>query len=297
MHMSTGIIFDIKRFSIHDGPGIRTTVFLKGCPLNCLWCHNPEGLHGYIRLWYFENKCIHCGRCMSVCPRRALQYDSKRSVSIDHDKCDQCGICAKQCPGDALALDGRAVTDREVFDEIVKDITFYSVSGGGMTLSGGEALQQVDFCAALLKRCKNASIDTAMETSLYAKREDIKQIVPLIDHFIVDIKIFDEVRHKAYTGVSNRLIHENFELLAKSAGDILVRIPLIPGYTDDEKNLTAIARYIRKVRSGLHIELINYNPLAPSKYQIMKKEYKPGDIKPFTDDQLTALYRLIDMKM
>ncbi len=291
-----GTIFDIKRFSVHDGPGLRTTVFLKGCPLTCLWCQNPEGLSREIALWYFPNKCISCGRCIEACPNDALRMEDGKII-IDRDLCRKCGSCTKACPTNALAFDGRVVSVDEVMEEVLKDRQFYETSGGGITLSGGDALGQHRFAGEIMKRCKEEGIHTAMESCMFATEEQIASVLPYLDYLIMDVKHHDSSLHSRYTGVSNERILKNLKDIAAvfPIEQMLVRIPLIPGYTADPANVKAIAAKVFAIDPGLQIELINYNPLAPNKYRILQKDYVPGtDLKPLSEQEISDLYAIIE---
>lgn len=273
-----GLVFDIRRFSTHDGPGIRTTVFTKGCPLRCKWCQNPEGLEAAGQLWYFENKCIGCGACIGMCPLKAISRRSDgMKVEIDRKLCDLCGLCVEACPALAIAFDSKEMTAGEVVDELLKDKEFYG-SSGGMTLSGGDPFSQKAFTLAILKECKKHGLNTAIETCLYVDRKTLEQFSPNIDLLIADFKVFDSERHKLYTGQDNTIIKGNFAHLFKNYFeqdklDILVRIPLIPGYTATEENLREIARFLYSLSPRVSVELINYNPLAQSKYALMNQTF------------------------
>ena len=236
---TTGVIFDIKRFAIHDGDGIRTTVFIKGCPLRCPWCHNPEGRKKAIELMWFSTLCVRCGSCVESCGRHALTLEDNR-IRIDRNACTLNADCVNVCPTNALRLDGREITAEEVYSEAIKDKLFYT-SNGGITLSGGEPLAQPEFCRAILKICRQNGLNTAVETCLYADEVDVLALVPLVDQFFTDIKILDDKRHKTAVGVSNKKILSNFKALSKAGANICVRIPLIPGFTDDDQNIRDIA--------------------------------------------------------
>jgi pyruvate formate lyase activating enzyme len=270
-----GIVFDIKRFAIHDGPGIRSSVFLKGCPLNCVWCQNPEGIPLKPVLWYFNNKCIKCGECVSSCPEKALSsgVDDSHFISIDHDKCTLCGICTDVCPTAALSITGKERSTEWVVDELLKDRVFYEKSDGGITLTGGDPLFQHEFSLSILRAVKEYGIHTALETSMYSNENILLSFIPFTDLFLVDIKILDTDLHNSYTGVENKVIRNNFESLAGKAEKILVRVPLIPGHTATEKNIVEIRDYVHSVRSDIKIELLNFNPLARDKYRILGQEY------------------------
>jgi pyruvate formate lyase activating enzyme len=213
-----GVIFKIKRFSVHDGPGIRTTVFLKGCPLKCVWCHSPEGINSEISIWYNPGLCIGCSLCANICSQNALElvYKQKPYIIIDRSCCKSAGDCIRICPTNAIQFTGSVTSVNEIINEISKDLVYYQSSGGGVTLTGGEPLFQPVFSAAILKSCKEKEIHTAIETCLYCNRGDLDMVMDHIDLFIIDIKVYDDARHKFYTGKSNKLIKENFHYIATS---------------------------------------------------------------------------------
>jgi len=292
----SGIIFDIRRFTIHDGPGLRSTVFLKGCPLDCKWCHNPEGKKSSIDLWHFKNKCIACHICVGKCPQKALSVsaDKANHINIDKSLCNKCGICVSECPANALAFDGRLVTVKEIIQEVKKDKAFYEESHGGVTLSGGEPFYQRNFSRKILESCKTEGINTIIETCLYTTRETIDDVVEFVDEFIIDIKIFAREEHIVHTRADNEIIKANFKYLANKVNPILVRIPLIPEFTATPENIQQIAQFVATTRSDIPIELINYNPLGRNKYVLRNKEFCLSDsVKPFTDDQINDFYAII----
>jgi pyruvate formate lyase activating enzyme len=278
--VTTGRVFDLQRFSVHDGPGIRTTVFLKGCPLRCRWCQNPEGLDHGISLWHFENLCGHSGRCAEVCPTNAITL-TPTGVDINHAACTRCGDCVEACPRNALALDGRDITTDEVVDEVGRDAIFHEVSGGGVTFSGGEPLAQAAFVYETAAALKERGLPTTLESSFHAPWSSIEPLLPVIDLFIVDLKVADPEAHKIATGVSNQLIVDNLRRLAAvlhGAGRILVRVPLVPGYTATAGNLGAIADLVAEIDPALPVELINFNPLASAKYRRMGMPHEFADV-------------------
>lgn len=288
-----GIVFDIKRFAVHDGPGIRTSIFTKGCSLRCSWCQNPEGIHREIQIWYFPRKCIRCGACASVCPENAItivpeernmisEYPGELErgehfISIDRAKCTRCGICVQTCPAKAIVFDGWIMSSDEVFSVIIRDELFYQVSGGGATFTGGEPLSQPDFNLEIAGKCRNRRIHTAAETCLMTSREVVKDFSKVIDLFLADIKFIDSKKHREYTGSDNSLILENLEYLVSKNASIIIRLPLIPGATATEENIRSIAAHVHRLDPDMPIELINYNPLAKNKYRLMELSY-PMDL-------------------
>ena len=264
-----GTIFKIKRFSVHDGPGIRTSVFLKGCPLNCVWCHSPEGIGPDISIWFNQNACIRCGRCVKACPEEALRMNngSYPYIEIDRSKCRFTGNCVRVCPAKAMQFTGMFVSPEEVFSEIEKDVVFYQSSGGGVTLTGGEPLYQPGFAYEILDLCKRKQIHTAIETSLFAEKEVIKRISSVTDLVIADLKILDPVIHKLHTGESNEIIKENFAFLTGSGKSIIVRIPLVKNITDTIENRIAIQNFVSSFGKKIPIEFIDFNPLAANNYK------------------------------
>lgn len=290
--MLIGTIFDIKRYAIHDGPGIRTTVFFKGCPIRCHWCANPESQTFKPELTYIKTECIGCGICQQECPNDAISLINHEPV-VDTAKCDICGRCAESCPGEALQVMGRAVTINGLYKEIATDRPFWDRSGGGVTLSGGEPLAQFDFVLAFLKGCKDRHVSTAIETCLHITWEKIEAVLPFVDHVICDLKIMNSKHHKTYTGVFNNLIKNNIKALLKSNTDVLVRMPLIPGVNDDRDNLEAMGTFLEVCRKGIRMELLPYHRLGESKYQRMKKEYKMAHVLPPSADEMDRAKKVL----
>lgn len=292
-----GKVFDIKKFAIHDGPGIRSTLFLKGCPLKCIWCHNPEGIENKISLWYFPNKCIHCRSCIQVCPNKALSLGNEGEpfILINHQLCDNKGACVDACPTKALTFDSYELEVEEAVKRLLQDQIFYEQSGGGITISGGDPLFQHEYSKSILKICHDKGIHTSIETCMYARKEIFASFFDIVDLFIVDLKFIDEHSHRKYTGTGNSLILSNFKSLMEAKQNVLVRIPLIPEITATEENISAIARYVKEVAPETEIELINFNPLAENKYRLMGKEYAfLSEMKPFTQNELDDFYTILE---
>lgn len=289
--MSKANIFDIKRFAIQDGSGIRTVLFIKGCPLRCKWCQNPEGLSKGIRIWARGNRCVACDSCIQACPRQAISRDGK-GLRIDAAQCDLCGKCEAICPTMTLQRDGRPMDVQEAMEHILQDRLFYGTEGGA-TLFGGECTASPDFSLAVLEASKKAGIHTAIETCMHAPASIMDDFCQAAGAILADIKLLDPQRHKAATGVDNGCILENFARLARRAPSLLIRIPLIPGYTADEGNVAAIAAHVAKVNRAIPVELINFNPLCISKYQTLRQAYIPTDGKPLPPAEVARLAQIV----
>lgn len=260
------MIFDIQRFSIHDGPGIRTTVFFKGCPLGCKWCHNPEGISPAPVLSFIASKCIGCGYCFRTCERMAHQMAGDQHT-LDRTRCQVCGRCAAECHAQALELVGRRASVDEVMAEVLADKAFYQTSGGGMTLSGGEPLMQVEFALALLRVTREAGLHNCIETSSCVSWQSFERVLPLTDLFLCDVKDTSEPRHLANTGVSNQRILENIRRLHAAGAKIRLRVPLVPGCNDAEDNLDGTAALASELPNIEGVEILLYHKLGLSKHQ------------------------------
>ena len=276
-----GTIFNIQRFSIHDGPGVRTTVFLKGCNLHCFWCHNPESRRMNVDIQFFPLKCIACGRCVELCPQGAQLLEPASGERLfDRDLCQKCGTCAAECFAEALLVSGRQVSVAEVMQEIEQDKTYYQERQGGATFSGGEPLLQVDFLSALLAACRAQGIHTAVDTAANVPWESLAAILPLTDLFLVDCKAFDEQKHRQGTRASNQRILDNLTRLAASGANIWIRIPVIPGVNADEEEIGHIAAFLAPL-PGIHrVELMPFHHLGAGKYESLGLPYPTKDLQP-----------------
>jgi len=276
-----GIIFDIKRYAIHDGPGIRTTAFFKGCPLRCLWCCNPESYKMAPEIVYTENRCIHCGSCQMVCPNNAIKI-SKNKLEIIRENCKGCGICAIECPANALELSGKPYSVNELLAEVEKDSTFYQQSEGGITVSGGECTMQSEFLLSFLKKCKENYLHVTLDTCGFVEWNIFKEIIKHADLVLFDVKIINEEQHIKYTGKSNKLILENLNKLSKIGIPIIIRIPLIPGFNDSEKEMNAMADTVSKLKNIQEVNILPYHRLGESKHTRLGNEYKMKNTNPPT---------------
>lgn len=274
----TGIIFDIKHFAVHDGPGIRTTVFLKGCPLHCLWCHNPESLSLNPQLLFNEAKCIGCGYCFKVCKRGAHIFVDEKHV-IGWESCYTCGDCVEECYSEALELAGKKVTVSDVMEDVLRDRIFYNNSGGGLTISGGEPLYQPQFTKALIEKAQEFGIHTALDTSGFSQWNILKDILMNVDLMLYDLKHMDPDKHKRLTGVSNELILENLLKIDKIGKPIWIRIPFIPECNDDETHFHQLGEYLSSFTNIERVDILPYHGLAESKYRQAGIKYKLKGLK------------------
>ncbi|OLS13187.1 MAG: glycyl-radical enzyme activating protein family [Promethearchaeota archaeon CR_4] len=262
----TGRLFNIQRDSTEDGPGIRTTVFLKGCVMHCPWCHNPEGIRSNPELVWYKARCIGAGDCMKVCPQHALKLTAD-GMLVDRTLCDACGKCVEACPATALEVLGRLYTVDEVVGTVVRDRLFYEKSGGGMTVSGGEASVQAAFCLALMQAVSKEGIHVAIETCAGSSWETLRPLVESANLILLDLKQMDEVKHREYTGVTLERVLANARRVAESGREIWVRTPIIPGYTDSESNVRSVARFILEhLPTTTRYDLLAFNNLASAKY-------------------------------
>jgi pyruvate formate lyase activating enzyme len=259
-----GWVFDVQRFSTHDGPGIRTTVFLKGCGLRCLWCHNPESWLPTPELQVFENLCIACGRCIPVCASKARHLENG-ALALDRDLCVVCGACAEACPSEALRISGRRTRTSEIVAEVLRDRPFYETSGGGVTLSGGEPLLQPEFVAAVLAACSREGVHTAIETAGHVQWSAFERVLPFTQLVLFDLKCMDAERHRAATGSDNALVLENARRLGSSSTPMIVRMPIIPGVNDETSEVRAVAHFASRLSAVQAIELLPFHAFGSHK--------------------------------
>ena len=266
-----GTVFNIMRFSVHDGPGIRTTVFLKGCPLHCKWCHNPEAISGAVEMMYRKERCLRCGDCAEACPHGATRVDNEE-ILIDREACMQCGTCVTACAAEARELIGREMSVEEVLVEIQKDVSFYDQSGGGVTFSGGEPLLQHEFLLECLKACKAKYIRTAIDTTGFSSPAIVQRISELTDLFLYDLKTMDDHRHREFTGVSNALILQNLRMLAGRGKEIIVRMPVIPGVNDQPQNIRETGEFVTSLGTVREMQILPYHDAGIEKYARLGRE-------------------------
>ncbi|MPQ43181.1 trans-4-hydroxy-L-proline dehydratase activase [Clostridium tarantellae] len=281
--MIKGTVLNIQKYSVHDGPGIRTTIFFKGCPLKCWWCHNPESHKGNHEIMFFKERCTSCGKCIKRCLNDAITMKDGYPI-INEDKCKLCGKCSEWCVNEALEYVGKDVTAENLMKEILKDEVFYEQSNGGVTFSGGEPLNYADFLNEVLKRCKNKGIHTAIETSGYTNWENFNKIYNKVDLFLYDIKLMNNEKHKKYTGKENNKILENLKILSEKDCNIIIRMPIIAGINDDDNHIDETIKYISKLNI-IEVNLLPYHKMGMDKYKRLNLSYrlsgmeKPSDIR------------------
>lgn len=285
-----GTVFNIQRFSVHDGPGIRTTAFLKGCPLQCRWCHNPEAVRGTPQLLYTESRCTGCGACIPTCPEEAITANAgKIAVS---EECSHCGNCVDACPTGALEMLGKVITAEAVANQLARDRIFYEESGGGITLSGGEPLVQPEFAIEILRRCKEAGLHTALDTCGFVPTEILLAAAPFTDLFLYDIKHPDSAVHEEYTDVPNELIIENLKILCSGGCDVLVRYPVVPGFNDAPETVERTGRVLESCGVS-RVQLLPYHALGTSKRSKLIHAVPSMDFTTPANDQMLAIQTIL----
>ena len=284
----------MQRFAIHDGPGIRTLVYMKGCPLTCLWCSTPQSQKMALEIVHIELHCKKCGRCVNVCPVGAITFSIEEGPSIDRELCTGCGQCVEACPNQALELAGDYMTVEQLFWEVDKDSPFYRRSNGGVTVGGGEPTMQHGFVTAFLKRCKQSYIHTAIETCAYVRWEHLEKILEHLDLVYLDIKHMDAHVHKEITGVSNERILENARR-ASAMRPVIIRIPIVPGLNDSDDNILATARFASELGDNLkRIELLPYHKFGTQTYGRLGREYQLTEVEPPSDDHMERLKEIVE---
>ncbi len=284
------LITDIQRFSLNDGPGIRTTVFFKGCNMHCAWCHNPETLSPKAQLMFYPAKCIGCGKCFAACPAGAHTLSDGKHT-INRSLCTICGKCAQVCYAQALVISGKEMSVAQIMDEVRQDKAYYEASGGGVTLSGGEVLCHTEFALALTKACHAEGISVALETNLSFPYDAIRPLLEEVDLIMADCKLFDDALHRQYTGISNRTVLEN--LRAVQSTPIIVRTPLIPGVTATAENLRGIATFLSGKENLIYYQLLNFNPLGDTKYRSLDTRNPFAEATPYTQAQMEGFGKLL----
>jgi pyruvate formate lyase activating enzyme len=288
--MNTGLIFDIKRYSINDGPGIRVTVFMKGCPLSCAWCHNPESISPKVQKMYSQSKCIGCSECVDQCPENALIL-TKDGITTDINACTLCGICANVCPTKAMEMTGKLQSVDNIIKMIERETVFMDQSEGGVTFSGGEPLQQSKFLIQLLEACGRNGLHRTVDTSGFARTETLLEVAKHTDHFLYDLKMMDSEKHKKFTGVPNEKILSNLKILSETGASINIRIPFIKGVNSDDKNMEETATFIAALAGDKKIvNLLPYHNIMTKKYQKLGGDYLQDDLsEPSTGEKERAI--------
>ena len=286
--MQTGEIFDIKKYAIHDGPGIRTTVFFKGCPLSCGWCHNPESLSRTTQRVYRVERCIGCMECVKACPNNALTANENGSKWLAAN-CAYCKTCARACPSQAVEFIGKTMSIEDVVAEIVKDTLFYDESRGGVTFSGGEPLMQPSFLMELLKACGDLDLHRTVDTCGYADTRTLLKVATHVELFLYDLKHMDPEKHYRYTGVPNEIILTNLKCLSRQGARIIIRLPLIPGINNDGENIERTGAFLSSLAGVNQVNILPYHRAAEAKYKNLSVKYKAADIERPDRDQLESI--------
>jgi pyruvate formate lyase activating enzyme len=282
--MSKGLVFDVQRYSIHDGPGIRTIVFFKGCPLRCKWCANPESQLSNIEIMHISNKCIRCGKCILLCKQKAITF-KQNEIYLNRKNCNLCGLCVENCNTGAMKFIGKAFTEKELLSEVIKDELFYIASNGGVTVSGGEPFMQHSFLKTFLIECKERGLNTAVETSGYVETDIMNDILEYIDILLMDLKHVDDEKHVKGTGASNKLILKNWNMVARKTNNVICRVPVIPDFNDSIDEIYGIADFIKNI--GIkEMHLLPYHKLGEGKYKSLGLNYELTGTQPPSNDKI-----------
>jgi pyruvate formate lyase activating enzyme len=286
-----GTVFNVQYFNLHDGPGVRTLVFFKGCPLRCHWCSNPESMGRLPELGLKRALCNRCGKCLEACPEQALFFNDDDVLSVDRQRCKACGKCVSVCYPEALTVYGKEMTAEEVFDEVFRDKMFYEGTGGGITVSGGEPLQQPHFLVAVLRLCRDAGIHTCLETTGYTTADVLEQVLPVTDYVLFDLKHMDSRLHQKFTGKPNKQILANARRLAECDIPAMFRMPLVPGFNDTPQNIGATADFVRSLKGDniKGVELMPYHRMGMGKYESLDRQYVLNDVKPSEPDYVESI--------
>ena len=290
--MIKGTVFDVKKFSIHDGPGIRTTVFFKGCPMDCWWCHNPESQAPGPEMMFRARRCIHCGACAPACPQGAISIEGD-VVTTDGEKCTLCGACVEICYAQAREMVGQKMTVAQVMAQIEQDVVFYDESGGGVTFSGGEPLSQRDFLLALLRACKEKEIHTTLDTCGLATWDALESVREHVDLFLYDLKLVDDARHLKFTGVSNALILKNLRALSERGHDIMLRVPIVPGVNDADEDVRHIGALAATLPHLQGVDILPYHHIHVDKYERLNKVYRLPDTRPPSPERMAEITHIL----
>jgi len=292
--MQKGMIFNIQRYSTEDGPGIRTTVFFKGCPLRCLWCHNIESIKTHPQIVWNHIKCIACNECIKACPEKAIIATKTEGLITDRTICKNCGRCAEACPSGARELLGYEIFVDDLVKEVLKDKPFYDNSNGGITASGGEPTIQYEFLLEFFKKCKEGELHVALDTSGFLPWERLEKILTNVDLVLYDMKVIDEEKHEEYTGVSNKIILENLKKVNDLDKEIWIRVPIIPEFTANKNNIQAIGELIKDLKNISRVDLLPFHKLGISKYEKLDLEYACKDFEAPSEEDMKSFKEIMD---
>ena len=280
-----GYVYNIQRYCVDDGPGIRTTVFLKGCPLKCIWCANPESQKLTPEVGYRASICKKCGKCIAACPQNAIRIENDQ-IKINRTICENCGDCVEACIPGAQGFYGKKMTVGEAYKQVERDLTYYITSNGGVTLSGGEPLMQADFSEALLRKCRNEGIHTCVETCGFASMDQLNKVLPFVSLFLYDLKHMDSKIHQQLTGSTNEPILRNLKIIADKGTALTIRIPLIPTCNDSEQNLNAMANFLSDLNTPISVEVMPYHNYGENKYEMLDRLYLLKDLEKPSEETL-----------